>query len=226
MGKIGVVSSVLTGKTVPFSKGAKSAINKTIQNGRQTVSKLGIPNDEQGDPRFHGGVEKALHIYPSEHYVRWREELGEKRIFQNVGAFGENISSKGVNEGNIFIGDRISIGTTLLQVSQGRMPCWKLNVRCEQPDMALRLQQTLRTGWYFRVLEEGNIGAGDDIILRDREYPEWSLSRIMKTIYEGSLDRVLLEEMLELPLVDSWHKLVAKRIETGSVEDWSRRLFG
>lgn len=226
MDKLGNIISVLTGKAVAFERNSKSAINKSIQNTRQQVTKLGVVGDEQGDPRFHGGVEKALHIYPIEHYKHWRNELGNKLVFQGVGAFGENISSIGVTENDICINDKISIGTTLLQVSQGRMPCWKLNVKCEEPDMALKLQQTLRTGWYFRVLEEGHIGIGDDILLQERKYPEWSLSWIMETIFSGCLDRNRLEEILELPLVDSWKKLIANRIELRSVENWTLRLYG
>ena len=114
----------------------------------------------------------------------------------------------------------------MLQVFQGRMPCWKLNVRCEEPEMTLKLQETLKTGWYFRVLKEGDIGIGDDIVLQMRSYPNWSLSRIMKIIYDGSLNSVVLKEMIELPLVDSWNKLITKRIELGEVENWDHRLYG
>ena len=226
MNKLGKVASVLIGKKRPYAQNTISAINKQSQSTRQQITELGILGDEQGDPIFHGGVEKAIHIYPSEHYEYWREELGIKPIFQSAGAFGENISSVGLTESDICINDVILIGTTLLQVSQGRMPCWKLNIRCEEPEMALKLQETLKTGWYFRVLKEGDIGIGDDIVLQMRSYPNWSLSRIMKIIYDGSLNSVVLKEMLELPLVDSWNKLITKRIELGEVENWDHRLYG
>lgn len=185
MKKIGVVKSVLAGKTVPYAHGAHSAINKQVLPERQHATELGFTSDEQGDPRFHGGIQKALHIYPSEHYPIWQQELGERTIFQSAGGFGENISSEGVTESTICLKDKIRIGSTLLEVSQGRMPCWKLNVRFDQHDMARRLQDTLRTGWYFRVLEEGDIGAGDEIILCERLYPEWPLARIMGAVFTG-----------------------------------------
>ncbi|BAJ03161.1 MOSC domain-containing protein [Shewanella violacea] len=226
MKKIGMVNAVLVGKIVPFAKGSQSAINKKLTTDRQQASRLGFIHDEQGDRRFHGGVEKALHCYASEHYPEWRKELGEKPIFQALGAFGENISSIGLNEDTICLKDKIRIGTTLLEVSQGRMPCWKLNIRFEQHDMAQRLQNTLRTGWYFRVLDEGYIGEGDEIILCDRPYPDWPLSRIMKLIFEGCLDEQALQQVLNLPLVDSWRKLVENRLEKHLVEDWSSRLYG
>ena len=226
MKKLGVVNCVLAGKTVAFAYGAKSAINKQVLLERQLATELGFNNDEQGDPRFHGGLQKALHIYPSEHYQVWQQELGDKGVFQSAGAFGENISSSGVTEQSICLKDKIRIGSTLLEVSQGRMPCWKLNVRFDQHDMAQRLQDTLRTGWYFRVLEEGEIGAGDEIILCERPYPDWPLARILVAVFTGSLDKDLLSQMTELPLVESWGALVARRLETGKVEDWEMRLVG
>ncbi|QIS00812.1 MOSC domain-containing protein [Vibrio diabolicus] len=226
MKKIGVVKAVLAGKTVPYAHGAQSAINKQVLPERQHATELGFTSDEQGDPRFHGGIQKALHIYPSEHYPIWQQELGERTIFQSTGGFGENISSEGVTESTICLKDKIHIGSTLLEVSQGRMPCWKLNVRFDQHDMARRLQDTLRTGWYFRVLEEGDIGAGDEIILCERPYPEWPLARIMGAVFTGCLDRKELTKLSELPLVESWGKLVERRLETGEVEDWEMRLVG
>lgn len=198
MKKIGVVKAVLAGKTVPYAHGAQSAINKQVLPERQHATELGFISDEQGDPRFHGGIQKALHIYPSEHYPIWQQQLGERTIFQSAGGFGENISSEGVTESTICLKDKIRIGSTLLEVSQGRMPCWKLNVRFDQHDMARRLQDTLRTGWYFRVLEEGDIGAGDEIILCERPYPEWPLARIMGAVFTGCLDREELTKLSEL----------------------------
>ena len=226
MKKLGVVNSVLVGKTVTFAHGANSAIDKQVSSERQHATDLGFHNDEQGDPRFHGGIQKALHIYPSEHYPFWQQELGDKDIFQSAGAFGENLSSSGITEQSICLKDKVRIGSTLLEVSQGRMPCWKLNVRFEQNDMARRLQDTLRTGWYFRVLEEGDIGACDEIILCERPYPDWSLARIMGAVFTGSLDKEELSQMAALPLVESWGALVARRLETGKVEDWEMRLVG
>ncbi|MEZ8316276.1 MOSC domain-containing protein [Vibrio splendidus] len=226
MKKLGVVNSVLVGKTVAFAHGANSAINKQVLPERQHATEVGFTNDEQGDPRFHGGIQKALHIYPSEHYPVWQKELGDKIIFQSAGAFGENLSSSGITEHSIYLKDKIRIGSTLLEVSQGRMPCWKLNVRFDQNDMARRLQDTLRTGWYFRVLEEGDIGAGDEIILCERPYPEWPLTRIMGAVFTGCLDKQELKELAELPLVESWGALIERRLETGKVEDWEMRLVG
>ncbi|MFB9216080.1 MOSC domain-containing protein [Vibrio sinaloensis] len=226
MEKLGVINAVLAGKTVAFAHGTQSAINKQILAERQHTTTLGFTNDEQGDPRFHGGIEKALHIYPSEHYSAWQHDLGDKQVFDCAGAFGENLSATGVTESSICLNDKIRIGSTLLEVSQGRMPCWKLNVRFEQHDMAQRLQDTLRTGWYFRVLQEGDIGAGDEIVLVERPYPDWSIARIMAAVFEGCLEQQTLEQLAQLPLVESWGALIQRRLDTGLVEDWQPRLVG
>lgn len=226
MQKLAEVVSILTGTVAPFAFGEKSAINKTIQTQRQKVVPLGMTNDQQADTRFHGGKEKALHIYPIEHYPDWINHIGSNPALDNIGAFGENISSKGITEHDICIKDKIRIGTTLLEVSQGRMPCWKLNVRFNQKNMAQMLQDTLKTGWYFRVLESGDIGQGDDIVLCERPFPNWTLARIMAAVFSGCLDPILLKQLHALPLVDSWSKLIENRLKTQQLEDWSPRLFG
>jgi len=226
MQKIAEVVSTLTGTISPLAFGEKSAIDKTIQTQRQKVVSLGMINDEQADKRFHGGKEKALHIYPIEHYSDWVNRIGSNPVLNTIGAFGENISSRGITEHDVCIKDKIRIGTTLLEVSQGRMPCWKLNVRFNQNNMAQMLQDTLKTGWYFRVLEGGDIGQGDDIILCERPYPNWSIARIMAAVFSGCLDPALLRQLQGLPLVDSWSKLVDNRLKTQQLEDWLPRLFG
>ena len=226
MSVIGQVEAVLVGKAVPYARGADSAIDKHGVTGPQQVSFVGLVDDEQGDKRIHGGVEKALHIYPREHYAAWQRELGEKPVFEKAGAFGENISASGVTEHTVCLHDKVRIGTTLLEVSQARLPCWKLNIRFDQPDMALKLQETLRTGWYFRVLEVGVIAQGDAIELVERPYPEWPLSRILEVIFSGSLDEAALRPLLSLPLVDSWRKVVERRLDNQQLEDWEPRLFG
>lgn len=226
MNKLGFVQSILTGKSVNYARGSKSAINKLVRNERQYVTTLGCEHDEQGDPKHHGGIEKALHIYPSEHYAQWQKEFSDKPIFQSIGAFGENLSSVGISEQTVCLGDILKVGSTLLQVSQGRLPCWKLNERFDLSDMSVKVQQTLRTGWYFRVLEEGDIGAGDEIYLLERPYPEWPISRIMSLVFQGSLDREELKEALKLPLVDSWAALIENRINNNSLENSKLRLFG
>ncbi|CCO48931.1 putative Molybdenum cofactor sulfurase/Pyruvate kinase [Vibrio nigripulchritudo SOn1] len=226
MRKVGTVTSLLTGKVSSITEGVTSGIDKHPVDTRHWVNLLGLVGDEQADKRYHGGVEKALHAYASEHYDRWIAKLGDTPMFHRVGAFGENLSTQGLDEDSVCLGDIYQIGECLVQVSQGRMPCWKLNIRFGRLDMSLLLQETLWTGWYFRILREGNIGAGDDIYLCERSFPEWPLSRVIGLIFTGCLEEEKLKLLLNAPLVDSWRKLVERRLSTGKLEDWSYRLYG
>lgn len=221
------VSAVLVGRAVPFSRpGSFSAIAKSVVTGPVDAGPEGLRGDEHGDPRVHGGVDKAVHLYAFEHYAAWRAELGPLRVLDRPGAFGENLSTAGLTEEEVCIGDRIRVGTTLLEVTQSRQPCWKLNDRFGVPDMARRVQDTLRSGWYCRVLESGSLQAGDTIELVERPHPEWPLSLLMEMLYRRRLDRGLLARARALPLVPSWQRLIERRLEEGRVEDWTSRLDG
>lgn len=222
-----VVRAVLAGKAVPFTRaGSLSAINKRPVTDTTLIGLLGLEGDEQGDRRVHGGPDKAIHAYPSEHYGKWREELGALPILREPGAFGENLSTAGFTERDICLGDLFRVGSVLLEVSQARQPCWKLNDRFGVPDMARRVQATRRTGWYFRVLEEGRVAAGDTFWLMHRPHPDWPLLRLIELLYERMLDRDSLTAALAHPLVPGWRKLIERRLASGKVEDWSPRIDG
>lgn len=223
---VGRVGAVLLGRAVPYTRGVLSAIAKQAQSGAVQVGPLGLVGDEQGDTKFHGGPDKAVHLYASAHYPDWRAELGELPVLASVGAFGENLAVDGVSEETVCIGDQWRIGSVVLEVSQGRQPCWKLNDRFGVPDMARRLQDTLRTGWYCRVLQAGEIGAGDEIALLARPHPDWPIARMMDVLYRPCLDAAVLDALLALPLVPGWRTLIERRLASGRVEDWEKRLNG
>lgn len=221
------LDALLTGHAVPFTRpGSRSAIAKTPRQGSLAVTTLGLASDEQGDLRVHGGVEKAIHHYPRDHYASWIAELGEHPLLSRPGAFGENFSTSGWTEANLCLGDRIRAGTALLEVSQGRMPCWKLNDRFDVAQMALRVQESGRTGWYYRVLEEGSVAAGATLELVERLHPDWSLQRLSAVLFDKRVDADVLRECLALPLPPNWRRTLTRRLEQGQVEDWSPRLQG
>lgn len=221
------VDSVLTGQAVPYTRpGTRSAIARQPLAGVAQVGVLGIAGDEQGDRRVHGGLDKALHHYAFDHYLAWRRDLGDIAVLARPGAFGENLSTRGLTEADVCLGDRLRIGSVLLEVSQSRQPCWKLNDRFGVADMALRVQQTGRTGWYYRVLEPGTLQAGDALDLVARPHPGWNLLRLIDVLYRQPLDIPVLESMQELPLTPSWHRLVAGRLASRQVESWSARIKG
>lgn len=221
------VDALLTGRAQPYSRpNSLSGIDKQPRAGSVQVGALGLEGDEQGDTRIHGGPDKAVHHYAFEHYARWRAELGELPVLQRPGAFGENISTRGLDESQVCLGDRFTLGSATLEVSQGRQPCWKLNDRFGVGDMALRVQATGRTGWYYRVLEPGSVTVGDRLELAARPHPSWTLRRLSGLLFGRELALEVLEPALELPLVASWRKLIERRVQRREVEDWSRRLDG
>lgn len=221
------VTALLRGRAVAYTRpGSRSGIDKRPLQGPVWIGELGLDGDEQGDLRVHGGPDKAVHHYPREHYRVWRDDIGAHALLDAPGAFGENLSSEGLNEAQVCLGDRYRFGGALLEVSQARQPCWKLNDRFGVADMARRMQATGRTGWYYRVLEAGEAVAGDRLVLSARPWPQWPLQRIAAMLFVRTLDRDELAAALALPLVPSWRKLVEARLARGEVEDWSKRIDG
>ncbi len=225
---VGQVHTVLVGRARPYTRpGSLSAIDKQACAGPVQAGAEGLAGDEQGDRRVHGGVDKALHVYPLVHLATWARELPPVLAHPlQRGAFGENLSVDGPTEAEVCLGDRWRIGSARFEVSQGRQPCWKLNDRFGVPDMARQVQASGRTGWYLRVVEPGMVAAGDAIVLEAQPHPDWPLTRLMRAIDGGELDPARLRELLALPLPPSWQRLFAARLASGVVESWSRRLWG
>ena len=222
-----ILAEVRIGRAVPYTRpGSRSGIAKLPQSAPGRGGVNGLEGDEQGDLRVHGGPDKAIHHYPFDHYADWQAELGPHRLLQAAGAFGENFSARGWTESDLCLGDVVSVGTALLEVSQGRQPCWKLSDRFAVADMALRVQRSGRTGWYYRVLRPGVVSAGDCLAILQRPYPAWSLQRLMAVLHDRRLEEALLRECMSLPLVPSWQRLLQRRLELRSAEDWSPRLDG
>lgn len=223
------ITTVLIGTPRPFGPpGRTSTIASRYPVAEPVaVGPDGFTGDQVADTKNHGDVDKAVHHYPRDHYATWVDDLqpGAPAILNVVGAFGENLSTTGITEADVCVGDTYRIGTALLQVSQARQPCWKLNVRFNTADMAKRVQTTGRTGWYYRVLEAGEIGPGSAMTLVDRPQPEWSLARVLHVLYHDMLNRDALSAIAEMPqLAAGWRRLAARRLETMAVEDWSERL--
>lgn len=218
--------TLLTGRAVPYTRpGTLSAIAKSATPDRIHIGINGLGGDEQGDLRVHGGPDKAIHHYALDHYPQWREQLASP-ILEAPGAFGENFSTLGWTERNVHFGDVIQAGSALLEVSQARQPCWKLNDRFNHPRAAALLQSSGRTGWYYRVLREGSVQVGDQLSVVDRPFDHWPLSRLLDLLFHRTLDQGLLVEASKLPLTPSWAKLVQHRLERNETESWAKRLEG
>lgn len=220
--------TLLTGRAAPLPGSATlSGIVKTPVPHPLTLGPEGFAGDEQADRWVHGGIEKAVHHYPLDHYSDWRAELGDLQALTAPGGFGENISTAGLTEEEVAVGDTFRLGGALIQVSQGRQPCWKLNHRFGVADMARRVQQTGRTGWYYRVLQTGTVAPGDRLELIGRLAPDWTLRRLWHALYVDRMNLVELEGIAALDvLAEGWRKYAVRRLESHRVEDWSARLDG
>jgi MOSC domain-containing protein YiiM len=220
--------ALMTGRAAPLASGeALSGIVKTVVAHALPLGPEGLEGDEQADRSVHGGPEKAVHHYPFDHYAAWKSELGELTALGAPGGFGENISTLGMTEHTVAVGDTFRLGNALLQVSQGRQPCWKLDRRFNVPGMARRVQQSGRTGWYYRVLEPGSIAPGDRLQLVDRHAADWTLHRLWHVFYVDRMNLAELEGVAGLDvLAESWRKYAVRRLDNRKVEDWSKRLDG
>lgn len=147
-------------KTVEWrGRRVTTAIFKEPVKGRIPIRRTGLAGDRQADPSVHGGPKKAVYAYPSEHYPLWRREL--ERAELPWGSFGENLTTEGLQEDPVHIGDRLRVGSALLRVTQPRMPCYKLGIRFGWDDVIARFLASGRSGFYLAVVEEGDVAAGD-----------------------------------------------------------------
>lgn len=202
------VFALLAGKARYFARGEASAIDKRPLDGPVRIGFLGIVGDEQADPRYHGGPDKALHHYPHDHYARWHyarwaDGRADEPLLNAPGAFGENLATLGVDEGQVCIGDRFRFGSALIEISQGRQPCWKQGERLRWPALPALIVKERRCGWYYRVLEEGVAEAGDLMSLLDRPLPAWTVRRVFALLIGGDhrKDRSALGELAAMDLL-------------------------
>ena len=210
------ILAVLTGKARPFRDDEASAIGKLPVADSVAVGPMGLAGDEQADRTVHGGIDKAIHHYPADHYDWWRQYLGDAPLLDAPGAFGENISTAGLHEENIFLGDRFRLGSALVEVTQARQPCWKLDHRFQAKGVMAQVVKTRRTGWYYRVLEPGEARAGDLLELVDRPYPDWPLASLFGLLIGGEAKSRLadLRALRDVPvLAETWKVRRAKLAE-------------
>jgi MOSC domain-containing protein YiiM len=187
-----------------------TGIFKEPVSGRIPVRRLNLDGDRQADLSVHGGPNKAVYGYPSEHYPFWRKEL--QRDDLSWGGFGENLTTAGLSEDTLHIGDRLRIGSALLVVTQPRIPCYKLSIRIGRDDILKRFLMSGRSGFYFAVLEEGELGTGDEIGIEKRDPEQVSVSDINR-LYAGAEDSDLLRRALRLQaLPEGWRESLAQRV--------------
>ncbi|MDQ2801113.1 MAG: MOSC domain-containing protein [Armatimonadota bacterium] len=202
------VSSIQDGNDAAWVSG----IWKGPVSGRVHLDWAKLDGDGQADLKNHGGPDKAVCCYAAAHYPAWRTELGRTDDEFPHGAFGENFTWTDAVEEGICIGDIYTVGTARVQVSQPRMPCWKLGRRWERPGLPLEASTSGRTGWYLRVLEPGEVGAGDMLALIERPLPLWSVARVNQAMYVEKNDADMAEELSQLALLaEAWRRPFRRR---------------
>jgi len=189
----------------PHGQPWTTATFKDPVEGKVALSSTGLVGDASADLEHHGGVDKAVLAYSDEHTERWRRELFPDGL--PAGAFGQNFTVQGLTESNVCLGDIFDVGTARVQVSQPRQPCWKQNRRYHLPDLVVRIVRTGRTGWYLRVLREGEVAAGDILTLTERPHPEWTVERANQVMHVQKTNRELTLELAACPaLAQAWVK--------------------
>ena len=178
-------------------------------HGPRWLAQTNLAGDGQADLINHGGSDKAVLAYASAHYPGWREQLDRPDLPH--GAFGENFTVDGLTEDTVSIGDVYRLGTALVQVSQPRQPCWKLARRWRIKELPALVEHTGRTGWYLRVLEEGEVSPGQPLTLQDRPYPAWTVSRATRTMRNRTHDRAAASDLAGIEeLAASWRDRLAE----------------
>lgn len=194
---MGIVS-LNVGKPVTVDyqgKDLSTGIYKQPVEGPLFLSSLNFEGDGQADLINHGGLDKAVCAYPSEHYPYWERSLGKPMTYA---AFGENLTLRGLLEDEVCIGDVYRIGGAVLQVSQPRYPCFKLSQKHGVKDMPARVLNTGYSGFYFRVLEEGRVSADSPVTRLDSQASGITVLEVLRMMKDGRKDEQGLERMLEI----------------------------
>lgn len=216
------IDALLTGTPVAFRReGEDSSIGSRVPaTAAIRLTSNGFEGDRVGDPAVHGGVDKAVHFYPGEHYPLWAADFAESGRephphLGRLGGFGENISALKMTEDKVQIGDRFRIGTALVEICQGRQPCWKIDHHFGAKGMMAAVIKTGRSGYYFRVLEDGLVAPGDSIEQVESARHGWTVERCFQLLIGGlhkaaGADAALRELAVLEPLAENWRQRAIK----------------
>jgi len=189
-----------------------TGIFKTPVEGPVALRGYNLEGDQQADLSVHGGPAKAVYVYPTQHYEYWQSELPD--VVFGWGLFGENFSVDGVDEASIHIGDEFSVGTARLVVTEPRMPCFKLSIRFGRADMPKRFLQSGRSGFYFGVVEEGQVEAGDTLERLSKHSDELSIADVTSLYSTENTNVALLKKAIDVTVLpDSWTQHFKRQLE-------------
>lgn len=215
---------------VKHNYGFDTAIDKAAVNNTIYLSTHGLAEDTCADRKYHGGLERALHQYPAEHYAFWQQTFtprSDKQPKFEAPGMGENISALGMTEENVYIGDQYQWGEAIIEVSQPRLPCFKLNSRWDTADISVQMQALSRCGWLYRVVKPGMVSQQDALILIKRLDAAATVKEVCELFFSEPLNKANLTTLIELPALSPiWGEVAEKRLETNTVENWNFRLLG
>ena len=217
---------VFIGKIRDYDGSRPSAIAKVQMDGELELTELGLLGDEQAEKKIHGGPDRALCQFPREHYEDLIRDFPEQAALFCAPAFGENLSTEGMTEHNVFIGDIYRWGETLIQVTQPRSPCFKLNFHFAISDMASLMQNSGKVGWLYRVILAGKVETDAPLTLVSR-LSDVSVYDAAAIAWHMPFDDDQYHRLLSAAgLSVSWSRTMQKRRLSGKIEDNSRRLWG
>lgn len=212
------IEAICTGTARPFNGAETSAIMKRPREGVVQLLIDGFAPDEQADRGVHGGPEKAVHLYPLNHHAIWRDELSPEpnneaaiALLDEPGAFGSNLCVADLIEEDVFIGDRFRLGSAVIEVNQPRQPCWKVDHRFGVKGMTARIVKTGRSGWYFRVVEQGDVEAGDSLERIADGDTDWSVRRVFDALIGSKGEEPDYETLARHPLLSPQMRAKAQR---------------
>lgn len=190
-----------------------TGIFKERVDGKVPLRTLNLNGDEQADLTVHGGVDKAVYAYSSEHYPFWRAEYPNKEI--EYAGFGENLTTENLLETDVCIGDEFQAGTAIIRVTQPRLPCYKLGIRFGRPDIVKRFMKSGRSGIYFSVVQEGVLEAGDELVRIKSDPDNISVSEVANLFNQRTLDPERIEKILQSKLADQMKMFVSGLVYNG-----------
>lgn len=224
-----VLINKLSGLYVGSQLQALSGITTGI-DGKSAVAQLqvqvdSVVGDAQADPKHHGGLDRVLHHFPREHYGQYRR-WDLITDFKDAPAMGENISTVGLNETQVNIGDILQIGDLTVQVTQPRSPCFKLNLQFGHRQFALAMQQSQLCGWFYRIITPATLHLSDSIQLVDRR-TDVSVAEAMALYFSPEFNARAYDKLVSCEgLAQSWVASLQRRLSEHKVEDWQMRLYG
>ncbi len=218
--------NVFIGKIKDYEGSRPSAIAKLQVDGELSLTEKGLVGDEQAEKKIHGGPDRALCHYPREHYAFWASEYPDQAGLFVAPAYGENLSTEGLTEKNVFIGDIFRWGEALIQVTQPRSPCFKLNFHFGISDIATQMQNAGKTGWLYRVILAGKVETDAPLTLVSR-LSNVSVYDACAIAWHMPFDDEQYHRLLSAAgLSTSWTRTMQKRRLSNKIEDNSRRLWG